>query len=92
MFLCSNPKFPQALSVVPAGQVATLGEKDELLFAALERVATRCLGKFTLQNLANTAWAFATVDRSDELLFAALARAAERRLDEFNARDLANTA
>ena len=64
---------------------------DELLFAALARLAKCRVGKFTVQALANMAWVFATVDLSDELLFAALARAAEWRLGKFNAQELANT-
>ena len=45
-----------------------------------------------MQNLANTAWAFATANRSDTQLFAALARAAELRLDDFNVQEHAKTA
>ena len=45
-----------------------------------------------MQDLANTAWAFATASQSDAQLFAALARAAERRLGDFNVQELANTA
>ena len=33
----------QALSVVPAGQVATVGQKDEQLFKALAKMADRRL-------------------------------------------------
>ena len=44
-----------------------------------------------LQELANSAWAFATVGQKDELLLSALARMAERRLDQFDAQNLANT-
>ena len=58
------------------------GELLGALFAALARVAQRCVGEFKAQGLANTAWAFATVDQSDALLFTALARAAEQRICE----------
>ena len=50
------------------------------------------MGKFKVQELANTAWAFATVDLFDELLFAALARIAKWRVGKFNAQELANMA
>ena len=50
------------------------------------------LGHFKVQELANTAWAFATANQSDAQLFAALARAAELYLGDFNVQDLANTA
>ena len=50
------------------------------------------MNDFKLQDLANTAWAFATVKQLDEKLFRALAREAERRLNEFKAQELANTA
>ena len=49
------------------------------------------LDQLKVQNLANTAWAFATVGQQDAQLFKALAKMAERRLDEYNAQDLANT-
>ena len=65
---------------------------DEKLFTALARSAERRLSEFNVQNLANTAWAFATVNRPDEKLFTALARAAEQRVSEFNVQDLANMA
>ena len=44
-----NPKhfnFFQALSVVPAGQVATVGRKEEQLFAALAVAAERRMRNF----------------------------------------------
>ena len=50
------------------------------------------LDKFSAQNLANTAWAFATVGQQDEQLFKALARMAEQRLDKFSVQSLCNTA
>ena len=55
-------------------------------------MAEQRLDQFNVQNIANTAWAFATVGQQDEQLFKALARLAERRLDQFNAQCLANTA
>ena len=48
-------KSSQALSVDPAGQVATASQQDAQLFAALARVAELCLGNFKVQDLANTA-------------------------------------
>ena len=48
------------------------------------------MGHFNVQNLANTAWAFATAGWSDPHLFTALARAAEQRMHDFNEQDLAN--
>ena len=50
----------QALSVDPAGQVATTSQQDAQLFAALASAAKLRLGDFEVQYLANTAWAFAT--------------------------------
>ena len=82
----------QALSVDPAGQVATASQKDAQPFAALARVAELRLGNFNVQGLANTAWAFATACQSDVLLFTALARAAVWHMGNFKAQALANTA
>ena len=45
-----------------------------------------------MQDLANTAWAFATANQPDAQVFVALARTAEWRLGDFNAQELANTA
>ena len=67
----------QALSVVPAGQVATANQPDAQLFVALARTAEWRLGDFNVQNLTNTTWAFATANQPDAQLFAALARTAE---------------
>ena len=64
---------------------------DKQLFTSLARADERRLSKFTAQNLANTALAFATLKQSDEELFTNLARAAERRLSEFKAQEFANT-
>ena len=50
------------------------------------------LDKFSAQDLANTAWAFATVGQQEQQFFKALVKMAERRLDQFNAQSLANTA
>ena len=49
-------------------------------------------GDFSLQQIANTAWALATVGHQDYQLFTALAAAAEWRMREFNPQNLANTA
>ena len=59
-----------------------MGQSDVKLFAALWRAETWCVGDFSVQGLANTAWAFATASSSDAQLFAALARAAELRLGD----------
>ena len=50
-------KIPRALSVVPAGQVATVGQQDEQLFKALARMAEQRLDNFNGQDFANAAWA-----------------------------------
>ena len=47
-------------------------------------VLERCVGDFSPQALANTAWALATVRMPDVRLFTALAIAAERRVGSFN--------
>ena len=78
----------QALSVVPAGQVATARQSDAQLFAALARMAEWRMCAFNAQELSNTAWAFATASQSDVELLAALARMVEWRLCAFNAQEL----
>ena len=62
------------------------------LFASLAAVGEGCTGDFSVQNLANTAWAFATLGKLNEELFAGLAQEAKRRVIEFNAQTLDNTA
>ena len=84
--------FFEALSVIPAGQVATVGQQDVQLFKALAKMAEQRLDQFNAQDLANTAWAFATMGQQDEQLFKALARMAKRCLDHLNAQGFANTA
>ena len=59
-----------------AWALATAGQNDVLLFAALATAAERRMGDFKAQNLANTAWAFVTASQSDALLFKALAKVA----------------
>ena len=59
---------------------------------ALARAAERCVGDFSPQGLANTAWAFATATQSDAQLFGTLASVAERSVGDFNVQELANTA
>ena len=54
------------------------------MFAALARAAEPRLGDFNVQNLTNTAWAFATASQQDAQLFAALSRVAELCLGDFN--------
>ena len=85
-------KSSQALSVDPAGQVATVCQPDVQLFKALARMAEWRLHGFNAQELANTAWAFSTVGQHDEQLVKAFAMMAERRLDKFSAQELSNTA
>ena len=63
-----------------------------MLFAALATVADHHVDDFNMQELANTAWAFATAGQNDALLFAALATAAERWMADFNVQNLVNTA
>ena len=48
-------------------------------------MAEQRLDKFNMQELTNTAWAFATVSQEDEQLFKALARMLKQRLDKFKA-------
>ena len=63
------------LSVVPTGQVATVGHKEERLFTALAFAAERRMRDFNSQDLANTAWSFATVSHKKERLFTAFRKA-----------------
>ena len=72
------------LCVVSARQVATVGHKEERLFAALAVAAELRMRDFISQYLTNTAWAFATVGNKEDRLFTALAVAAERRMRDFN--------
>ena len=48
--------------------------------------------EFNLQELANTAWAFATVGEKNELVCTAVAMAAQQRIADFKPQELANTA
>ena len=54
------------------------------LFAVLARTAELGLGDFSMQDLANTAWAFATASQLHAQLFAVLARTAELGLRDLN--------
>ena len=60
--------------------------------AGAVEAAERRLCDFILQDLANTAWAYAMASQSDAQLFTTLARAAELNLGDFNMQDLANIA
>ena len=83
----------QQLANIAYGGTHTLrGDWKGTLLEALARTAEWHLGDFNMQELANTAWAFATANQPDAQLFAALARAAELRLGDFKVQDLANTA
>ena len=55
-------------------------------------MAERHMGEFNVQDLANTAWAFAKASQADARLFMAVARTAERRVREFDVLDLTNNA
>ena len=67
-----------------AWALATTGQWDTQLFAALAKAVEQRVSEFNMQNLANAAWAFATAGQSDAQLFAALARAVEQRVSNFN--------
>ena len=58
----------------------------------LAKTAEWRLGDFNVQELANTAWAYATANQPDAQVFAALARTGERCLGDFIVQSLANTA
>jgi hypothetical protein len=62
------------------------------LFDAIAAKAAPRLGKFNLQDSANTAWAFATAGHAAPALFDAIAAKATPRLGEFDQQALANTA
>ena len=81
----------QALSVVPAGQVATAGQSDAQLFPLFANVAAWRVSNFKTSNVANTVWAFAKLRSLDTLLFAALTRVAEQRMDDFDVHQLSST-
>ena len=48
--------------------------------------------RFSAQELASTAWAFAMTKKWDAAVFAAVAKDSERRQGHFSAQELANTA
>ena len=58
----------------------------------MKDAAQQRMSDFNVQDLANTAWAFATAGQLDAKLFTTLARASEWRVGDFNAQSLANTA
>ena len=68
-----------------------MSQSDAQLFAVLARTAELRLLDFNVQEIANTAWAFATASQSDAQLLAVLARAAGLGLGNFNMQNLANT-
>ena len=80
------------LSVDPSVLCICNGELtlDEKLFASWTAAAERRLSEFNVQNVANTAWAFAAANHLDEKLFASQTAAAQRRLSEFNVQNVAN--
>jgi len=62
------------------------------LFAELATAAELLVSNFNLQELTNTAWAFATADQHDASLFAALAAFAKQNMEDFSTECLASTA
>ena len=58
----------------------------------MTRAAELRLSDFKVQNLSNTAWAFALARLQNAQLFAALARTAELRLADFKVQGLTNIA
>ena len=67
-------------------------QSDAQLFMKLARSAVQRLRYCIMQELTNTAWAFATVGQSDAQLFMKLARSAGQRLGDFIAQNLDNAA
>lgn len=66
---------------------------DERLFTALASSAVRCIEDFNVQDLVNTAWAYAKVGLCDTRLFQAAARSISgHRLDDLSAVHIANIA
>ena len=77
----------------PVWAFATVNRPDEKPFKVLARAVEQRVSEFSMQELANAAWAFAaTVNRPDEKLFKAVARAVEQRVSVVNVQILANTA
>ena len=62
-----------------------------MLFTVLVWAAEQRANEFSMQGLANTAWAIATIQSPDETLFTAVARAVDRRMKEFSMQGIANT-
>ena len=70
---------------------ATIGQKDEQLFAALAGAAVQRVGDFNSQELANTAWSFAMVGHRNRWLFTAVTAATQQHMRDFNLQHLTNT-
>ena len=86
---CGTRRKPESILQVHAKKKTTICA----LSVALARAAERRLGDFSVQSLANTAWAFAKVvtpGQSDSQLFAALARVAERCVVDFDVQSLSD--
>ena len=86
---CGTRRKPESILQVHAKKKISICA----LSVALARAAERRLGDFSVQSLANTAWAFARVvtpGQSDSQLFAALARLAERCVVDFDVQRLSD--
>ena len=71
---------------------ATVGHKDEKMFAARAVVAQQRMKDFDSQHIESTAWEFAMVGHEDDQLSAALAVVAQQFMQDFNSQDSANKA
>ena len=58
--------------------LATVGELNRRLFAALARAAESLVNEFNAQGLASASWMFAMLGQRDVKLFAVMARAEGR--------------
>ena len=54
------------------------------LFTVIATAAVRQMSEFTIQELANTAWAFATLNRADQTLFVAVAADVQQGMRKLN--------
>ena len=62
-----------------------MGQKNELLFAALAKAAEQRMKEFDEQEICNATLAFAKVDHKDEKLFEAFAALLETCVDKLTA-------
>ena len=87
-----GPWAPREFANIAHGVARLRPARAARILGPLARAATPCLGGFTPQELASTAWAFATAGVADAPFLDAIAAEATARAGTFSARQLANLA